>query len=362
MSEDVAERLLAAQVEWVVDQLTGDRLSELIARDVDDVLALADEFRVDSVMGAGQVRASLVRLVELAGSGALLEDLAGVFADALYDLGAADEHRLGDVVDRDRVEALVDKALSMRQLHERAMERMAQSPLVSTVASRFVGSILNDFLAQNRQLAEKLPGAKSLFSLGASAASRVRNVGIVGEAAERGTQMAMRRTNGAMREVMKDAPLKEAALEIWDLHAAEPVGELRAYLTRDDLREVALLVHGIVADAGTTEYVQAALGECVDAFFARYGEWSLAALLTELGVARDDVVGELQALVPPLVEAAKEEGRLAGLVRERLAPFFGSEAVRAILASDAAAAPAPAPAPAPAAAPKGKPRPAKKQA
>ena len=346
----VADRLLDAQVEWVLGELSGARLTALIERDVDDLLSLADDLRVDSVLDPEDAKATLRRLVELAGSGPLLEDLVAAFAEALYDLGASEEHQLGEVVPREQVEALIAKALSMQQLHERAMERMAQSPLVSTVAARFVGSIINDFVAQNRQLAEKLPGAKSLFSLGASAASRVRNVGIVGDAAERGTQMAIRRTNSALREVIKDAPLKEAALEIWDLHAEEPISELRGYMTRDDLVEIARLVHDIVATTRTHEYVSAALDECVDAFFARYGEWSVAALLPELGIGRDDVLEQLQALVPPAIEAAKEDGRLAGLVRARLEPFFASDAVRAILAGEE-----------PAGAPKAKPRPAKKK-
>ena len=351
MNSDIADRLLDAQVEWVLGELSGLRLTALLERDVDDVLALADDLRVDAVLDPDQVKVTLRRLVELAGSGPLLEDLVVAFSDALYELGAGEEHTLGDVVPRAQVEALIEKALSMQQLHERAMERMAQSPLVATVAARFVSSIINDFVAQNRQLAEKLPCAKSLFSLGASAASRVRNVGIVGEAAERGTQMAIRRTNSAMREVIRDAPLKEAALEIWDLHADEPISELRAYMTQDDLRELALHVHGVVSTARTTDYVGAALDECVDVFFARYGEWSVAALLPELGISRDDVLAELTALVPPVVEAAREDGRLASLVRDRLAPFFASDAVRAILAGEDAP-PAPA---------KPKPRPAAKK-
>jgi len=353
MSADLADRLLDAQVEWVLGELSGARLAALLERDVDDLLALADDLRVDAVLDPEDAKATLRRLVELAGSGPLLADLVDAFAEALYDLGASEEHQLGDVVPRAQVEALIEKALSMQQLHERAMERMAQSPLVSTVAARFVGSIINDFVAQNRQLAEKLPGAKSLFSLGASAANRVRNVGIVGEAAERGTQMAIRRTNSALREVMKDAPLKEAALEIWDLHADEPISELRAYMTRDDLVEIARLVHDIVATTRTHEYVGAALDECVDTFFARYGEWSVAALLPELGIGRDDVLERLQTLVPPAIEAAKEDGRLAGLVRARLEPFFASDVVRAILAGEEPSVPAK---------PKAKPRPAKKQA
>ena len=52
-------------------------------------------------------------------------------------------------------------------------------------------------------------------------------------------------------------------------------------------------------------------------FYARYGEWSVAALLGEAGVDRDDLIADLQALVPPAIEAAKEDGRLAALIRAR---------------------------------------------
>jgi hypothetical protein len=68
-------------------------------------------------------------------------------------------------------------------------------------------------------------------------------------------------------------------------------------------------------------------------FFERYGARPVAALLPELGITRHDIVAELHALVPPVVEAAKADGRLDELVRSRLAPFFASEQVRAILAA-----------------------------
>jgi len=274
------------------------------------------------------------RTVERVGGGPLVEDLVVAFSDALYELAAGEEHRLGDVVGRDPVEALIEKILAMPRLHDRAIDRMAESPLVSIIAARFVSKIVSDFVAQNRQLAEKLPGAKSLFSLGTSAANRVRNVSIIGDAADRGTQMAIRRTNSAMKDLIKEAPLKEAALEIWDLHAEEPISELREYMSQQDLRELALIVHGIVHAARGTDYVAAALDECVDVFFERYGARPVASLLPELGITRDDLVDELQQLVPPVIEAAAAQGHLDALVRSRLAPFFASEEVRAILASD----------------------------
>jgi hypothetical protein len=201
------------------------------------------------------------------------------------------------------------------------------------IASRFVSKIVSDFVQQNRQVAERLPGAKSLFSLGASAASKVRNAPIIGEAADRGTQMAIRRTNNAMRDLIRDAPLQGAAMELWDLHADEPVADLRLYLSQQELREIAVLVHEIVTSARDSAYAGALVDECVDVFFERYGSRDVASLLPELGITRDDLVDELQRFLPPIIEAAKQDGRLDALIRDRLTPFFTSKKVLAILGS-----------------------------
>jgi hypothetical protein len=328
-----AEQLLDAQVEFVLHELSGKRLAQVVARDVDDLLELAGTLTVADVLDAADVKALLRRLADDVGGSELVEDLVLALVEAIYDLSAGDNYNLGEVVEREPVDALVAKLLSMRTLHERALARMNESPLVARVAQKFVATIVNDFIAQNRQLAERLPGAKSLFSLGTSAARTVGRVGIVGAAADKGTQMAIRQTTGAMREMLKDAPLRGAAMEIWDLHADEPISDLREYLSKQELRELAALVHALVTSARGTEFVAEMIDECVDVLFARYGERDLASLLPELGISRDDLVADLRTFLPRVVDAAKADGRLAALVRARLEPFYRSKKVQTILSA-----------------------------
>ena len=331
----VAERLLDAQVEYLLGELSGPRLAQVIERDVDDLLGLAAKVTVADVVDPSDVQALVRRLVDRTGGSTLLAELVQAVADAVYDLSASQDHTLGEVVDRDPVEALVAKVLSMRQLHDRALDRMAESPLVATVATRFVSKIVADFVQQNRERAERLPGMSSLLSLGTSAAARVRSATVdqfLGDAAGRSTQFAIRHTNNALRELMREAPLQGAAMEIWDLHADEPIGDLREYLSKQDLRELAVLVHEIIGSARGTEYAGELLDECVAVFFERYGERDLASLLPELGITRDDVAAEAARFVPRALEAARSTGALAQFVRARLAPFYASEQVRAILA------------------------------
>lgn len=330
-AKDTAAQLLDAQVEYVLHELTGKRLATVIARDVDDLLDIAGVLTVADVVNADALKGVLRGAAERLGGGALIADVALALADAIYDLPASEEHELGSVVARDPVEALVVKLLSMDRMHEEAIRRLNHSPLVATVAAKFIGKILSDFVAQQRQMAERVPGAKSLLSLGQSAANRVLSNPLVGDAANKGAKLAIKQTNSAVREVLKDAPLRGAAMEIWALHAEAPISELRAYLTKQDLREIVVLVHAIVTSGRASDWTGELIDACVDAVLERYGDRDVASLLPELGVTRDDLVADLRELLPPVIEAAKADGRLEELVRARLKPFFTSKKVQTIL-------------------------------
>ena len=130
---------------------------------------------------------------------------------------------------------------------------------------------------------------------------------------------------------MDEAPLYDAALEIWDLHADEPMSNLREYLTQQDLRELVSIIHHIWLTLRDTEYFTAAVDAGIDVFFDNYGSHTVGGLLDELGVDRERVVQDALILVPPIIEAIKGTGMLEEIVRARLEPFWTSEETLALL-------------------------------
>lgn len=339
-AQDIAAKLLDAQVDYLLAEVTGDRFAEVVARDVDDVLAVADTIVFRDVVSVEEARQTVRTVVNRIGGSPVLQDSVAVFADAIYDnIAENNDYTLGDVVDREPVEALLEKIFGMHQAQERLLERLTESPLVATAASKFVDKLIDDFMESNRQMASKVPGVGSLVSFGTNAAKSARKAAekassgtFIGDMAGKGAMFALKRTNNAIREMLRDAPVHGAAMEFWDLHAGEPVSGLRDYLTQADLRELALLVHRIVVTTRDKEYVGVLLDECVDVFFTKYGDHTLGALLPELGLSADDIRTEILRYGPAVVEAAKRNGVLAKLIRERLEPFYTSEPVLAILA------------------------------
>ncbi|MFE6925168.1 hypothetical protein ACFVAV_29405 [Nocardia sp. NPDC057663] len=337
-ARQIAERLLDAQVDFLLAEVTGDRFAEVIARDVAAVLAVGDTIVFGDVVSLEQGEQTVATVFDRIGGSPVIADTVGIFSDAIYDhIASNTEYTLGDVVDREPVEALLEKIFGMHQAQERILDRLTESPLVATVAARFVDKLIGDFMQANRERAEKIPGVSSLMSLGQSAANRAKKVAdstFVGDLAGKGALFALKRTNNAIRDMLRDAPVHSAAMEFWDLHADEPVAGLREYLTQKDLNELVQICYEIAVTTREKEYFGMLVRECVEVFYARYSKHTLSAMLPELGLTADDIGAEILRYGPAVIESAKRNGVLAGLIRERLEPFFFSEQVLGILGGE----------------------------
>ncbi|WP_280342396.1 hypothetical protein [Nocardia neocaledoniensis] len=337
-ARQIADRLLDAQVDFLLAEVTGDRFAEVIARDVAAVLSVGETIVFGDVVSLEQGEQTVATVFDRIGGSPVIADTVGVFADAIYDhIAANTEYTLGDVVDREPVEALLEKIFGMHQAQERILDRLTESPLVATVAARFVDKLIGDFMQANRERAEKIPGVSSLMSLGQSAANRAKKVAdstFVGDLAGKGALFALKRTNNAIRDMLRDAPVHSAAMEFWDLHADEPVAGLREYLTQKDLNELVQICYEIAVTTREKEYFGMLVRECVEVFYQRYRGHTLTAMLPELGLSAEDISTEILRYGPAVIESAKRNGVLAALIRERLEPFFYSEQVLGILGGE----------------------------
>jgi hypothetical protein len=260
-------------------------------------------------------------------------DMVIQLSDSIYALAASDDFTLGDVIPRDKVEALMDKVLSMEATHVYLLERASQSPLLSQAVANLVGRIVTDFLDQSRKTAERIPGMGLALSLGGKAASAAKGVagGALEDMAGKGAQATLRRTNKATVELLLDPLTKAALMEFWDMHAADTIGMLRNYVSAEDATEVTGLIHDLLVNIKSDDYVDAVIKEGVEVFFARYGQWDLASMIAELGIDRDKLVEDVRDLAGPLLSAARANGSLAAQARRRLEPFYNSALVARIL-------------------------------
>jgi hypothetical protein len=335
-AESVAERLLDAQVDYHLDRLTGDQLDSTIVQLADDLLTAAGKQPLEHLVDRDSVKAIVVRVIGTVPGSAAVGGIVELATTVAYD-GPAEPHPLGELVDRDRFAAVLDELLALNPVLERALERLTASPLVGTMASRFMGRIVGEVLQANKAVADKVPGLGSLMSFGTSAASKVMGAadkqfeGLIGDTVGKGGTFAVRRLNRIVIETLRDPTTREAVLQVWDLLAEEPVVGLHRYVTLEEMTGVVDAVRGLAVATAAGAHV-ATLGEVlVDGFFDRFGGYTPTELLDELELSREDLLSDLARIAPRVVDALRESGDLERILRARLEPFYRSSEVAALL-------------------------------
>lgn len=339
----LAAALLDAQVAWILTQFDSG-VEQFAAEQVDRLLEVAGLVQVGQLGTPDAVQATARELLGAAAQSQALRVLAVDVAMRGRTMPDNTRTTPADLVDRDHVEELVDAVLSLHRLHERALDRIAASPLVGVAASSFVTQLVTDVLSQNTDLARKVPGMSSLLALGGSAVGRVRGLadrqldGMLGDAVGKGGEFAVRRLNAAVLGVLRTGPILGAAMESWDLQAGEPIADIARHLGATEVRRLAEAGHAVAADLAGTAYAGAVLDASVEIFFEHYARAPVADLLEDFGLTRAVLVELVTRHVRQVLDGLRASGELEPLVRAWLAPFYASPAVRAILAPHARAA------------------------
>ena len=335
-AEPLAQQLLDAQVSFHLDRLTGEQLESTVTRLTDELLAAAGRHPIDVLVDRDAIKAIVVRALATVPGSAAVTGIVEMATNVVYE-GPAEPFALGELVERERVEVLVDELLGLTPVLERALERLVASPQVGTVASRFMGRIVGEVLQANKAVADKVPGLGQLMSFGTSAASKVMGAadkqfeGLITDSVGKGGTFAVRRLNRIVIETLNDPTTREAVLQVWDLMAQERVSGLSRHTTREEIAGVVDAVHELAVTTVAHEHV-VTLGEViVDAFFDRFGGYTPTELLDELDLSRDDIVADLVRIAPSAVEALRVSGDLERIVRAELEPFYTSPEVTAML-------------------------------
>ena len=334
--QTLAHRLLEAQVRFHLDRLTGDELASTVTRLTDHLLDASGRHQLADLVDQDAVKAIVVRVLGTVPGSAAVGAIVELATTVAHE-GPAEPYPLGELVDRQRLEVFLDELFALHPVLERALERLTDSPLVGTMASRFMGRIVGEVLQANKAVADRVPGLGSLMSFGTSAASKVMGAAdkqfeaLIGDTVGKGGTFAVRRLNRIVLETLRDPTTREAVLQVWDMLAQEPVAGLGRYATLEEVSGVVDAAHDLAVTTLAGEHV-AQLGEVVvEAFFERFGGYTPTELLEELELSREEVVSDLVLLAPAVVEALRESGDLERMLRAELEPFYASPEVAALL-------------------------------
>lgn len=330
----VAERLLDAQVAWVLDELTGPDAAGRLAGYVDDVLAVAAVVRVEQVVEPEEVAATVHALLTTAPGSAFVSTVVEAVADAVH-AGPSGPVTLDDLVDREQLVAILDALLARTDELEALLDDLTRSPEAAGLAATFLTRVVAEVVQANRAVAEKIPGVGSLVSFGASAAGKVMGAAdrqveqLVGGTAGKGAVIATRRLNAVLLATLRDPGTRDALVGVLATYADRPLPRPTGDV--EEVRRVAGTVQDLVIGVLASEAAREVTDGVVRSLVATYGPHTLVEVLNDLAVGREEIAAVVATAGPRLLAVARESGELERIVRARLAPFFASDEVAAIL-------------------------------
>lgn len=332
MTDDLAARLLEAQIAFGRKQLRDTGYHALVIDEVDHALAVASGLTLaESAVTPAMIKAVVAKYaVQVPVEGAIPE-LVGEIAGRLHGHAVNETTRLDEVIDSHAFEQLLTTVAGM-DLTDRIARAMAESPVVEdAVTSVLHATATNAADDATRALARN---AVTRTVAGAAARALAPALPTLGQradaAARRGVRFALRRAAAD-----GDGTLTEAARDFWRRHRGSAIAEFRGVLTDGDLEDLVVLAFEFWRTFRDTDYFRALLDAGIDHVFDKYGDTPLYDLLAEMGVGREDMIEEALRFGPPVIAVFDERGVIEDLLRRRLAPFYESEEYRAAVAPQA---------------------------
>lgn len=337
-----AKRLLDAHVDYILGQLSGEPLQELIESTVDLLLAQSSHITLDDAVTRKMIK-DTVRgyAVELELSGAIPE-LVGDIARALYSHPIHKSTTLNDLLPDHLFTEFLDKILDMRELHEWIVHEAVANPVYAALVTELVMEGIRRYLPYGSDEPRLLPGKVSRL-----AATRMLRsfLPMIEETLEENLRNYIQKSlhnllshsEHFLLGLLKDEKVRTLVLDAWDMLKNRRVAEFMEGVSSLDIEEFFVIGYEAWRSLRTSPIYSALIDSGIDAFFDKYGDSSLREVLDEMGITPEIAIRDANRFAPHVLAMLQEKGLLEPMVRQYLSGFYLSPAVTHIL-SDASPA------------------------
>jgi hypothetical protein len=162
-----ADALLDAHVHFILEQISGDTLQELVESELDQALAQAARLTLNDCVTRKMIKDTALAFAAELELGGGIPELVGDVARALYAHEVHEHTSFGQVLSDVQFKEILDKALELKSLREKIVYEAVASPLYAEFASDLLYNGIKGYLGQNA-VTRNIPGASSMLKLGKS--------------------------------------------------------------------------------------------------------------------------------------------------------------------------------------------------
>ncbi|HCR47395.1 MAG TPA: hypothetical protein DIW16_13295 [Marinobacter hydrocarbonoclasticus] len=334
----LADQLLEAHVRHELNALKGAKLKKFLHQEVDELLEYANSVTLERVVSAEQIMGLIRRVVVSMELDAGIPELAADLATEVLKAPVQSQTRLGDILSREQASAFVEEALELRHQRERVISEIMAHPVYQELVSNVVYHGLVNYLYEDNLITRSVPGVGSMMKFGKKMANKA--VPGLDETFERRIKAwlsdslpsLIARSEQFLHKALSDDELRDTVMAAWVSLEDRTIEDLQDGLGDVQLQEFVVLGYDFWLHFRQTPYFEGCVQAVVEGLYARYGNQPVMNLLADIGVTREVIVTELEAVGLPLVDLLRQEGYLEALLRRRLEPFYRSAATKKLLA------------------------------
>ena len=335
----LADQLLEAHVRHELNALKGAKLKKFLHQEVDELLEYANSVTLERVVSTEQIMGLIRRVVVSMELDAGIPELAADLATEVLKAPVQSQTRLGDILSREQASAFVEEALELRHQRERVISEIMAHPVYQELVSNVVYHGLVNYLYEDNLITRSVPGVGSMMKFGKKMANKA--VPGLDETFERRIKAwlsdslpsLIARSEQFLHKALSDDELRDTVMAAWVSLEDRTIEDLQDGLGDVQLQEFVVLGYDFWLHFRQTPYFEGCVQAVVEGLYARYGNQPVMNLLADIGVTREVIVTELEAVGLPLVDLLRQEGYLEALLRRRLEPFYRSAATKKLLAA-----------------------------
>lgn len=334
---DLAHALLEQHVKHELASLKGAKLSRFLAIEVDELFGYAGTLTLNRLTSVEQVMGVIRRIVIDMELDAGIPEMSAEMATQVLNAPVQKSSRLRDIITREQATGFLEQALELRQQRERLISEIMVHPVYQELVSNVVYQGVVNFLYEDNLITKSVPGVGSMMKFG----KRMANKAVPGldESFERRFKAwlsdslpgLIARSEQFLHRALTDDELRDSVMAAWVSVEDCTIEELQEGLGDVQLQEFVVLGFDFWLQFRKTGYFEGCARAVVEHLFTMYGDRPVIELLSDVGVDRDLVIAEVNALAVPLIDALREEGYLEALIRRRLEPFYTSAAAKKLL-------------------------------
>lgn len=324
----LAQRLLDAQVQFWLQQLSPERLQQILREEIAYLYAQLDQITLAEAVPPAKIKATAHRYALEMDYGGGIPELFGEIANLVYEHPAQDTTPLGSVFDHHLVQEFLEKAFEPSGVIDRFLQNVQHSEPFQAFLTDVILLALKGYVLEENVLVRKIPVlGSSLQKLRELLDDRFNGMqDNIANATRSLLAASIDRTLGMLDQLLDQDVYRDQAMiatqNLWDDIRDHPIGRFREYTTEQDLQEWMVLGYEFWRRFRQTEYLKTIIDTAVDFVFAKYGDDSLQKIITDFGVTYEMIESEILRYSDDMADVLVRSGIAETILRRQLERFY----------------------------------------